>query len=70
MHWQQGGKEGGEKLHGIPVTYPKSQGEACAFLLHFWLLGCGLLCEIGLTGFGNWSDRFWWNRPDRFWEPT
>jgi hypothetical protein len=39
MHWQQGGKEGGEKLHCIPGTYPKSQGGARAFLLHFWLLG-------------------------------
>jgi hypothetical protein len=36
-----------------------SQEGACAFLLHFWLLGgCGLLYQIGLTGFGNRPDRF------------
>jgi hypothetical protein len=49
----RGRKEGGEKLHCIPGTYPKSQGGACAFLLHFWLLGV-------------WSAV--WNRPDQFWK--
>jgi hypothetical protein len=51
----RGRKEGGEKLHCIPETYPKSQGGACAFLLHFWLLGV-------------WSVV--WNRRDRFWKPV
>jgi hypothetical protein len=47
----RGRKEGGEKMHCIPVTYSNSQGGACAFLLHFWLLGvCSSVC----------------NRPDRF----
>jgi hypothetical protein len=32
--------------------------------------GCGLLYQIGLTDFGNWSDQFWWNRSDRFWKPA
>jgi hypothetical protein len=30
-------------LHCIPKTYPKSQGGACVFLLHFWLLE-GVVC--------------------------
>jgi hypothetical protein len=58
MHWQQGGSVGGENLHCIPRTYPKSQGGACAFLLHFWLLGGVVYCiksvwpilVTGLTG--------------------
>jgi hypothetical protein len=41
----KGGKKGGEKLHRIPRTYPKTQGGACEFLLHFWLLG-GVVCYI------------------------
>jgi hypothetical protein len=62
----KGRKKGGEKLHCIPRTYPKSQGGACAFILHFWILG-GVICyskavrtvlATGLTGFGNRSDRF------------
>jgi hypothetical protein len=58
-------------LHCIPRTYPKSLGGACAFLLHFLTFGgCGQLYQIGLTGFGNRSDRFWWNRSDWFWEPA
>jgi hypothetical protein len=48
-------KEDGEKLHCIPRTYPKSQGGACAFLLHFWLLGV-------------WSAV--WNKPDLLWKPV
>jgi hypothetical protein len=48
-------KKGGEKLHCIRGTYPKSKGGACAFLLHFWL-------------FGVWSTVP--NRPDWFWEPV
>jgi hypothetical protein len=53
MHWQQGGERKAEKsciasLEPIPRvkgerTYPKSQGGACAFLLHFWLLE-GVVC--------------------------
>jgi hypothetical protein len=70
----KGRKKGGEKLHCIPRTYPKSQGGACAFLLHFWLLGVVVYCTkavwpvwvtgltdfggTGLTGFGNQSYRF------------
>jgi hypothetical protein len=58
-------------VHCIPETYPKSQGGACAFLLRFFAFGgCGLLYEIDLTGFGNQSDRFLWNRSDRFLEPA
>jgi hypothetical protein len=58
MHWKQGREKGGEKLHCIHRTYPKSQGGACAFLLHFCLLG-GVVCctkavwpvlATGLTG--------------------
>jgi hypothetical protein len=30
--------------------------------------GCGLLYQIGLTGFGNQSNWFWWNRSGQFWE--
>jgi hypothetical protein len=62
----RGRKKGGEKLHCIPGTYPKSQGGACAFILHFWLLGGGLLYEIGLTGFGGTGLTGFGNRPDRF----
>jgi hypothetical protein len=70
----KGGKKGGEKLHCIPRAYPKSQGGACAFLLHFLaFVGCGLLYLIGLTDFCNQPDRFggtgltgFGNRPDRF----
>jgi hypothetical protein len=32
--------------------------EACAFLLHFWLLGELLPSLFGLIGFGNRPDRF------------
>jgi hypothetical protein len=77
----RGRKKGGEKLHCIPRTYPKSQGGACAFLLHFWLLGGVVCCTksvspilvTGLTNFGNRLDRFggtgltgFGNQPDRF----
>jgi hypothetical protein len=60
-------------LHSIPRTYPKCQGGACAFLLHFVFWGCGLLYQIGLTDFGNRPDRFcvtgltgFGNLPNRF----
>jgi hypothetical protein len=66
----RGRKEGGEKLHCIPETYPKSQGVLVHFFCIFGFWGCGLLCEIGLTGLENQSDQFWWNQSDRFWEPT
>jgi hypothetical protein len=63
----RGRKKGGEKLHCIPRNYPKSQGGACAFLLHFLaFVGCGLLYEIGLTGFGGTGLTSFGNRPDRF----
>jgi hypothetical protein len=65
----RGRKEGGEKLLCIPGTYSKSQGELVHFFCIFGFWGCGLLCEIGLTGLENRSDPFWWNRSDRFWEP-
>jgi hypothetical protein len=74
MHWQQGGKKGGEELHCIPRTYPKSQGGACAFVLHFCLLGGVVCCTksacpvlgTGLTGFGGTGLTGFGNRPDRF----
>jgi hypothetical protein len=54
----RGRKKGGERLHCIPSTYPKSQGGACAFLMNFWLLGGVVCCTksvwlilvTGLTG--------------------
>jgi hypothetical protein len=65
----KGEKEWWRKVALHPGTYPKSQGGACAFFLHFLVFGgCGLLYQIGLTGFGNRPDWFWWNRSDRFWE--
>jgi hypothetical protein len=70
----KGRKNGGEKLHCIPGTYPKSQGGACAFLLHFWLLGGVVCCTksvrpilvTGLTGIGGTGLTGFGNRPDRF----
>jgi hypothetical protein len=62
----KGEKERWRKVALHPRTYPKSQGGACAFLLHFWLLG-GVVCCVksvwlilttGRTGLGNRSDRF------------
>jgi hypothetical protein len=61
-------------LHCIPRTYPKSQGGSLCISFAFLAFGgCDLLYEIGLTGFGNRSDRFRWtgltglgNRIDRF----
>jgi hypothetical protein len=59
----KGRKKGREKLHCIHRTYPKSQGWACAFLLHFWLFGGVVCCTkvvwpvlgTGLTGlWPNW----------------
>jgi hypothetical protein len=50
--------KGGEKLHCISRTYPKSQGGTFAFLAFRGGGGCGLLDQIGLTNFGNRPDRF------------
>jgi hypothetical protein len=70
MHWQQGGQRKVEKSYLASLEpIPIAKGELVHFfcILGFW--GCGL-CEIGLTGLENRSDRFWWNRSDRFWEPA
>jgi hypothetical protein len=48
----------------------KSRGSLYISFAFLAFGGCGLLYEIGLTGFGNRSDRIWWNRSDRFWEPA
>jgi hypothetical protein len=52
---------------------PRVKGELVHFFCIFGFWGYGLLCEIGLTGFGNRSDRFggtgltgYGNRSDRF----
>jgi hypothetical protein len=37
---------------------PRVKGELVHFFCFFGFWRCGLLCEIGLTGFGNRSDRF------------
>jgi hypothetical protein len=37
---------------------PRVKGELVHFFCIFGFLGCGLLYEIGLTGFGNRPDRF------------
>jgi hypothetical protein len=70
MHWQQGGEWKVEKSCIASLeSIPRVKGE----LVHFFCIfgfGGGLLCEIGMTGFGNRSDRFWWNWSDRFWEPA
>jgi hypothetical protein len=49
--------------------FQESRGSLC-ICFAFLAFGGGLLCEIVLTGFGNRSDLFWWNRSDRFWEPA
>jgi hypothetical protein len=49
---------------------PRVKGELVHFFWIFGFWGSGLLYEIGLAGFGNRSNRFWWNRSDRFWEPA
>jgi hypothetical protein len=49
---------------------PRAKGELVHFFCIFGFRGCGLLCEIDLTGFENRFDRFWWSRSDRFCEPT
>jgi hypothetical protein len=46
----------------------ESRGSLFIYFAFLAFGGCGLLYEIGLTGFGNQSDRFWWNWSDRFWE--
>jgi hypothetical protein len=37
---------------------PRVKGELVHFFCIFGFWGCGLLCETGLTGFGNQPDRF------------
>jgi hypothetical protein len=60
MHWQQEGERKVEKsciasLEPIPRVKEELVHFFC--ISGFW--GCGLLCEIGLTGLENRSDRFW-----------
>jgi hypothetical protein len=71
MHWQQGGERKVEKSCFVSLEpIPSVKEELVHFFCIFGFWGCGLLYEIGLTGFGNWSDRFWWNQLDRLWEPV
>jgi hypothetical protein len=71
MHWQQGGERKVEKSCFASLEpIPRAKGELVHFFCIFGFWGCGMLCEIGLTGLENRSDRFWWNRSDRFWEPA
>jgi hypothetical protein len=71
MHWQQGGERKLEKSCIASLKHiPRVKGELVHFFCIFGFWGCGLLYKIGLTGLGNWFDRFWWNRSDRFWEPA
>jgi hypothetical protein len=59
MHWQQGGERKVEKscIASLePIS--RAKGELVHFFCIFGFLGCGLLGEIDLTGFGNRSDRF------------
>jgi hypothetical protein len=48
----------------------ESRGSLCFSFAFLAFGGCGLPYEIGLTGFGNRSDRSWWNQSNRFWEPA
>jgi hypothetical protein len=45
---------------------PRAKGELVHFFCIFGFWGCGLLCEIGLTGFGGTGLTGYGNRPDRF----
>jgi hypothetical protein len=45
---------------------PRVKGELVHFFCIFDFWGCGLLCEIGLTGFGGTGLTGYGNRPDRF----
>jgi hypothetical protein len=59
MHWQQGGERKVEKSCIASLEpFPRVKGELVHFFYIFSFWGCGLLYEIGLTGFGNWPDRF------------
>jgi hypothetical protein len=67
MHWQQGAERMVEKsciasLEPIPIV----KGELVHFFCIFGFWGCGLLCEIGLTGFGGTGLTGFGNQPDRF----
>jgi hypothetical protein len=74
MHWQQGGERNVEKICIASLEpIPRAKGELVHFFCIFGFWGCGLMCEIGLTGCGNRSDRFcgtsltgFGNWPDRF----
>jgi hypothetical protein len=60
MHWQQRGEKKVEKSCIASLEpIPRAKGKLVHFFCIFGFWGCGLLCEIGLTGFGNRSDRFW-----------
>jgi hypothetical protein len=55
----RGRNVGGEKLHCIPRTYPKSKGGSlCIYFAFLAFGGCGLLYQISLSDFGNRPDRF------------
>jgi hypothetical protein len=54
MHWQQGGERKVEKSCIASMeAIPRDKGELVHFFCIFIFWGCGLLCEIGLTGFGG-----------------
>jgi hypothetical protein len=74
MHWEQEGERKVEKSCIASMEpIPRVKGELVHLFCIFGFWGCGLLYQIGLTGFGNRSDRFggtgltsFGNRPDRF----
>jgi hypothetical protein len=59
MHWQQGGERKVEKSCIASLESIRRVKGACALFFAFLAFGgCGLLYEIGMTGFGNRPDRF------------
>jgi hypothetical protein len=59
MHWKQGGETKVEKSCIASLEpVPRIKGQLVHFFCIFGFWGCGLLLEIGLTGFGNQPDRF------------
>jgi hypothetical protein len=67
MHWQQGGERKVEKSCIASLEpIPRAKRELVHFFCIFGFWGCGLLCEIGLSGFGGTGLTGFGNRPDRF----
>jgi hypothetical protein len=70
MHWKQGGERKVEKSCIASLEpIPRAKGELVHFFCIFGFWGCGLPCEIGLTGltgFGGTGMIGFGSRPDRF----